>query len=201
MSHSIGSAPSSLGSNGSKRFSRRYRTINTKSTVDENLFGQPQRLTQAQQMRDNKSSSSTDVRQAAAFTSPERANTIRKPQYIKHITKDLIREILVPEDQGQKSLVIDGETYGRLLKACNFKSKEQIEEEKQRSNQDQDRLIVRPDKDRTCQEDDNYEDFFQFLRMRSTRGRRQSSGSIMKEKETSSWMRLTSWPRRMLSIY
>lgn len=141
MSHSVGSAPSSLGSNGSKRFSRRYRTINTKSTVDENLFGQPQRLTQAQQMRDNKSNSSTDIRQAAAFTSPEHANTNRKPHYIKHITKDLIREILVPEDQGQKSLVIDGETYGRLLKACNFKSKDQIEQEKQRSSQNQDKLI------------------------------------------------------------
>lgn len=139
MSHSIGSAPSSLGSNGSKRFTRRYRTVNTKSVVDENLFGTPQRITQAQQMRDNKSSSSTDVRQAA-YQSPER-NGNRKPQYIKHITKDLIREILVPEDQGQKSLVIDGETYGRLLKACNYKSPEQIEYEKQRANEDQDKLV------------------------------------------------------------
>ena len=86
------------------------------------------------------SGSSTDVRQAA-YQSPER-NGNRKPQYIKHITKDLIREILVPEDQGQKSLVIDGETYSRLLKACNYKSPEQIEYEKQRANEDQDKLVV-----------------------------------------------------------
>merc|ERR1712110_517579 len=102
MSHSIGSAPSSLGSNGSKRFSRRYRTVNTKSVVDENLFGTPQRITQAQEMRDKKAGSSADLRQND-YNSPERGQ--RKPQYIKHITKDLIREILVPEDQGQKSLV------------------------------------------------------------------------------------------------
>ena len=57
QSHSIGSAPSSLGSVGSKRFSnRRYRTVNMKSEVDENLFGQPNRLKHAQQLRDAKSS-------------------------------------------------------------------------------------------------------------------------------------------------
>lgn len=138
MSHSIGSAPSSLGSNGSKRFSRRYRTVNTKSVVDENLFGTPQRITQAQQMRDNKANSTADLRQGDQ-SSPERGN--RKPQYIKHITKDLIRDILVPEDQGQKSLVIDGETYGRLLRACNYKTKDDLEEEKRRANEQQDRLV------------------------------------------------------------
>lgn len=74
--------------------------------------------------------------------SPERGQGQRKPQYIKHITKDLIREILVPEDQGQKSLVIDGETYGRLLRACNHKSKSDIEKEKQNANDEQDRIIV-----------------------------------------------------------
>lgn len=56
QSHSIGSAPSSLGSNSSKRFSRRYRTVNMRSEVDENLFGPPNRIKQAQQMRENKSS-------------------------------------------------------------------------------------------------------------------------------------------------
>lgn len=54
--HSIGSAPSSLGSQGSKRFSRRYRTVNMRSEVDENLFGTPNRIKQAQSMRDKKSS-------------------------------------------------------------------------------------------------------------------------------------------------
>lgn len=142
MSHSIGSAPSSLGSNGSKRFTRRYRTVNHKSTVDENLFGTPQRITQAQEMRDKRTTgSAADLRQQPNM-SPERGQGQRKPQYIKHITKDLIREILVPEDQGQKSLVIDGETYGRLLRACNYKSKSDIEQEKQNANDEQDRIIV-----------------------------------------------------------
>jgi hypothetical protein len=56
QAHSIGSAPSSLGSQGSKRFSRRYRTVNMRSEVDENLFGTPNRIKQAQSMRDKKSS-------------------------------------------------------------------------------------------------------------------------------------------------
>lgn len=142
MSHSIGSAPSSLGSNGSKRFTRRYRTVNTKSVVDENLFGTPQRITQAQEMRDKKSGSAANLREQPNFNaSSDRNQGQRKPQYIKHITKDLIREILVPEDQGQKSLVIDGETYGRLLKACNYKSKSELEDEKQRANDEQDRIV------------------------------------------------------------
>lgn len=138
MSHSIGSAPSSLGSNGSKRFSRRYRTVNTRSEVDENLFGTPNRIAQAQQMREKKSNSTADLRQNDEGSQPKQQ---QKPQYIKHITKDLIREILIPEDQGQKSLVIDGQTYGRLLKACNFKTKEEMEVEKQRSVEEQDRLV------------------------------------------------------------
>lgn len=48
----------------------------------------------------------------------------------------------IPGDQGQKSLVIDGNTYGRLLKACNFKTKEELEMEKQRTGEEQDRLVV-----------------------------------------------------------
>ncbi len=66
----------------------------------------------------------------------------RKPQFIKHITKDLIREILVPEQSGPKSVVIDRGTYGRLLKACNYKTKEELELEKREADEERNRLIV-----------------------------------------------------------
>ena len=49
----------------------------------------------------------------------------------------------MPEEQGQKSIVIDRDTYGRLLKACNYKTKEELEMEKQRASEEQDRLVVR----------------------------------------------------------
>ena len=69
-------------------------------------------------------------------------NSARKPQYIKHITKDLIREILVPEQAGPKSVVIDRGTYGRLLKACNYKTKEELELEKKEADEERNRLMV-----------------------------------------------------------
>ena len=85
-----------------------------KSEVDENLFGQPNRLKHAQQLRDAKSSififfssfkkyfsklqfldSNIDLRKSNEF-SPERTKKSgpQNKEYIKHITKDLIREIL-----------------------------------------------------------------------------------------------------------
>ena len=48
----------------------------------------------------------------------------------------------VPEEQGPKSVVIDRNTYGRLLKACNYKTKEELEEERVKENEQQDRLVV-----------------------------------------------------------
>jgi hypothetical protein len=67
-SHSLGSAPSSIGSSSSKRFSRRYRTVNMRSEVDENLFGAPNRLKQAQSIRDNKSSKYFDILKLNLFS-------------------------------------------------------------------------------------------------------------------------------------
>lgn len=48
----------------------------------------------------------------------------------------------VPEDSSPKSVVIDKETYGRLLKSCNFKSKDALEREKEQKEQEQNRLMV-----------------------------------------------------------
>ena len=136
-----------------------------RSEVDENLFGTPNRIKQAQSLREKKSgihfwsvsqnmkeklllffifrfffkASNADLRQSNDL-SPDSGR--KQHQYIKHITKDLIREILVPEQPGQKSVVIDKNTYGRLLKACNYKSKEELELEKQEANEERNRLMV-----------------------------------------------------------
>lgn len=48
----------------------------------------------------------------------------------------------MPEDQDQKSVVIDRGTYGRLLRACNYKSKDDLEQEKLKADAERDRLIV-----------------------------------------------------------
>ena len=79
--------------------SRRYRTVAYRSEVDENLFGEPNRVKQAEQLRSTKSGgnigqqqqqSSMRQSQQSQSGSPER----QRKQYIKHVTKDLIREIL-----------------------------------------------------------------------------------------------------------
>jgi hypothetical protein len=49
----------------------------------------------------------------------------------------------VPDEPQQKAVVIDKNTYSRLLKSCNVKSKEDFEFEKQREDAEKDRIIVR----------------------------------------------------------
>jgi hypothetical protein len=94
------SAPSSFGH--TRHNSRRYRTINYRSEVDENLFGEPHRVKHAQQMRENRQSANQNNhnetnRHGTAGVgqsysgSPERT---QRKHYVKHVTKDLIRDIL-----------------------------------------------------------------------------------------------------------
>jgi len=49
----------------------------------------------------------------------------------------------VPDEPQHKAVVIDKNTYSRLLKSCNIKSKEDHEVEKQREDAEKDRIIVR----------------------------------------------------------
>ena len=48
----------------------------------------------------------------------------------------------MPEQAGPKSVVIDRGTYGRLLKACNYKTKEELELEKKEADDERNRLMV-----------------------------------------------------------
>ena len=48
----------------------------------------------------------------------------------------------MPDEPQNKAVVIDKNTYSRLLKSCNIKSKEDYEVEKQREDAEKDRIIV-----------------------------------------------------------
>ncbi len=48
----------------------------------------------------------------------------------------------MPEDQQEKSIVIDSEMYQRLMKACSYKSKEQREKEKEDAAKERERVAV-----------------------------------------------------------
>jgi len=48
----------------------------------------------------------------------------------------------IPEDSSPKSVVIDKETYHRLLKSCQVKTKERLEHEKGQKEDAADKLLV-----------------------------------------------------------
>ncbi|CAF0818971.1 unnamed protein product [Adineta steineri] len=102
----------------------RYRTVNAQSEVDETLFGAPHRLETAAQMRaerqqnDNKQNENTTKQTVPV-----------KKEIVRHITKDLIRDIVVPEDKTSSSVIIDSATYERLAHAARNRPKDVRENE------------------------------------------------------------------------
>ena len=80
----------SSSSNGKRNGANyRYRTVNAQSEVDETLFGTPHRLATAAKMRAERQEN-----QERSFPSPTKQVQPEKKQFIRHITKDLIRDIM-----------------------------------------------------------------------------------------------------------
>jgi hypothetical protein len=83
---SQGGNGSSSSSNGKRNGTNyRYRTVNAQSEVDETLFGQPHRLATAARMRAE--------RDVIEKPSPPNSKPVKK-EFVRHITKDLIRDIM-----------------------------------------------------------------------------------------------------------
>ncbi|CAF0913251.1 unnamed protein product, partial [Didymodactylos carnosus] len=133
--------PTSAGSNGSKKNNFRYRTVNCQSTVDETLFGTPHRVTTAARMRAEKQQNNQQQNSdhpsncPESYTRPTKNVGPYKKEYVRHITKDLIRDIIVPEDPTDTSVIIDAATYQRLTSAAKFQPKLIREQELQQSKQ------------------------------------------------------------------
>jgi hypothetical protein len=83
-SHGGNGSSSSNGKRNGNNY--RYRTVNAQSEVDETLFGTPHRLTTAAKMRAERHDNQEKVHQ----------NTTKpvKKEFVRHITKDLIRDIM-----------------------------------------------------------------------------------------------------------
>ena len=82
----------SSSSNGKRNGTNyRYRTVNAQSEVDETLFGTPHRLATAARMRAERNAN--PERDAAEKTS-QTSNKPVKKEFVRHITKDLIRDIM-----------------------------------------------------------------------------------------------------------
>ncbi|CAF3721300.1 unnamed protein product [Rotaria sp. Silwood1] len=133
-SHSGNGSSSSNGKRNGNNY--RYRTVNAQSEVDETLFGTPHRLATAAKMRAERQQNQ-DYQEKTIHNAPKHTGTVKK-EFIRHITKDLIRDIIVPEDPTCTSVIIDGATYQRLSHAAHLRPKEIRENEIAESKQNRD---------------------------------------------------------------
>lgn len=89
-SHSGHGSTSSNGRRNGNNY--RYRTVNAQSEVDETLFGTPHRLATAAKMRAERQQNQ-DYQEKPLHNVPKQTTAVKK-EFIRHITKDLIRDIM-----------------------------------------------------------------------------------------------------------
>ncbi|KAI8480465.1 cilia- and flagella-associated protein 45-like [Branchiostoma floridae x Branchiostoma belcheri] len=125
---SVGSA-SSLGSAGSRRAaSRRYRTVNPGgSTVDETLFGSNKKTQQANG-RGGRSPFEEELQTDRRLSSGNNKSKKAGRETIQVITKDLIRNLIVPmEDPSGQSIILHQGEFERIRSAARVLTKEERE--------------------------------------------------------------------------
>ncbi|EDO38378.1 predicted protein [Nematostella vectensis] len=118
----------SAGSSGSRRsWTRQYRTVNKTSTVDENLFGSPQRTTKPRKQMGGEELL-VERRSRSAPNATGRTPKTQEPETIQVITKDLIRRLRIPEeDPSGRSMILDWSEFSRIKSASRVISKEERE--------------------------------------------------------------------------
>ncbi|KAI3384320.1 hypothetical protein SNEBB_005076 [Seison nebaliae] len=145
----------------------RYRCISKTSNCDESLFGKPKRLIDAENMRQKQASQKLpditrtietthrprqQVSSAAPFALHEdelqRSQTLSpERKYVTHITKNLIRNILIPEDPSEQTAVIDSQALNRLTNLSKMNTAEmnkmKLRESQQYTSELQEELLKR----------------------------------------------------------
>uniref|UniRef100_A0A672S2X8 Cilia- and flagella-associated protein 45 n=1 Tax=Sinocyclocheilus grahami TaxID=75366 RepID=A0A672S2X8_SINGR len=115
------SATSSCGKqSGSSTFTRRYRTRALTSHVDETLFGTPKQHS-AGDMKDDPEGGSVRLRTRSA-PAPKEPNL----ETVRIITKDLIRDLRIPnEDPSGQSVILSTAEFRRILVESHVPSEEE----------------------------------------------------------------------------
>jgi hypothetical protein len=91
-SHGGNGSSSSNGKRNGNNY--RYRTLNAQSEVDETLFGQPHRLATAARMRAERlQTQDRDPLEKPYQNTTKQVGPVKK-EFVRHITKDLIRDIM-----------------------------------------------------------------------------------------------------------
>jgi hypothetical protein len=89
-SHGGNGSSSSNGKRNGNNY--RYRTVNAQSEVDETLFGTPHRLATAAKMRSERQQNQ-DIQDKPYQNTTKQVGPVKK-EFVRHITKDLIRDIM-----------------------------------------------------------------------------------------------------------
>src|SRR5580698_8811322 len=89
-SHGGNGSSSSNGRRNGNNY--RYRTVNAQSEVDETLFGTPHRLATAAKMRAERQQNQ-DNQDKSCQNTTKPVGPVKK-EFVRHITKDLIRDIM-----------------------------------------------------------------------------------------------------------
>lgn len=133
-----GSAISAAGSSSSASSRRgktkNYRVVSNTSQVDESLFGKPNHVTQRQDMLSNKWAGNINdditLEQMARERSAKRnrKNNKKNKETVQVITKDLIRNLIVPtEDPSGASVILPRHEFMRIVQHSRVITKEERE--------------------------------------------------------------------------
>lgn len=143
-----GSAISAAGSSSSAS-SRRgktksYRVVSNTSQVDESLFGQPNHVTKRQEMLENKwSNDDNRIEDMARQRSANRNKKNKKnKETVQVITKDLIRNLIVPtEDPSGKSVILPRHEFYRIVQNSKVITKEERELRERRMKEEKEKAM------------------------------------------------------------
>ncbi|TPP39651.1 cilia- and flagella-associated protein 45 [Fasciola gigantica] len=116
-----------------------YRTIDKRSVVDENLFGEPQRIKDRQVNMNNedvpKEPEITVYRPNHAPNSCEDNRLLRRTKKIKHISSDLVRELIIPSgDYNKKAIILTKEKFENLNKKAQIITEKDEKHETEKAN-------------------------------------------------------------------
>ncbi|XP_052804822.1 cilia- and flagella-associated protein 45-like isoform X2 [Mya arenaria] len=144
-----GSAISAVGSSSSAS-SRRgktksYRVVSNHSQIDESLFGQPNHVAKRQELLENKWSGGDNRIEDLARERSARRNKKNKKnnkETVQVITKDLIRNLIVPtEDPSGQSVILPRHEYYRIIQNSRVITKSEREQMDNRIKEGKERAM------------------------------------------------------------
>ncbi|KAF5405272.1 Coiled-coil domain-containing protein 19 mitochondrial [Paragonimus heterotremus] len=143
---SIHSGPSQTASQQSSKSSSSrkskiscYRTVGKQSVVDENLFGEPYHVKELARNVNNKAIEGpeiTVIRPKSSNDNCDKERIFRGHKRIRHISSDLVRDIIIPDDDSNtKSIILSKKQYDELTEKAKIVTDEDEKEALRTANE------------------------------------------------------------------